>query len=240
MSKETLIYKYFSNSLTKVEKNQFEELLANDNEFRTQFEFENNLKQAIDAEKTNELKAKLKGFEQKMHKDNKVIKPRFSMWRMVASIALLISVTYFGYQSFFTQPDFSTLYADNYKTYPNTVYTITRSDSDNSLERQAFVAYETEDYQLALDKFSQATPKKYFNFYKAQSYLKLGKTTEAKNLFQKIIANKQQFTAEANWYLALIYLKEKNKEEAKKHLKNLINNYDYNKEKSKALLENLS
>lgn len=240
MDKETLLYKYFSNSLTQAEQVKFEKILTTDAEFKAQFEFEQNLQQAINTEKSADLKQKLQGFERKFQEAKPVQKSSFSVWKIAASVALLIMASYFGYQSFFAEPDFSKIYADNYKVYPNTVYTITRGDDDNSLERQAFVAYETEEYQKAIDKFNEATPQKYFNFYKAQSFLKLDKTEEAKDLFEEIITNKQQFTAESLWYLALLNLKENNISEAKKHLQNLTANFGYNKEKALEILKQLN
>ena len=69
---------------------------------------------------------------------------------------------WFGYNSFFGT-DYSSMYDDNFNTYPNTVYIITRGDTQNSIEREAFVAYESKDYKKTIEKLKeihkQAHPK---------------------------------------------------------------------------------
>jgi len=237
MNKDELLYLYFSNSLTKSQEQQFKELLDNDAEFKAQFDFENNLKQVIKAEKSDALKDKLKGFEMDLSKTED--KSWFN-WRIAASIVLLLGASWFGYESLFGL-DYNSLYDDNYTNYPNTVYTITRSDENNSLQREAFVAYETGDFKLALEKFKSIKEEEpYFNFYKAQSYLGLDNLDEAKALFEKELLSDSQFKAEALWYLALINLKQKNKTEATGHLKDLITSHNYKKEEAKTLLNALN
>ncbi|WP_397363545.1 tetratricopeptide repeat protein [Olleya sp. R77988] len=238
MNKDQLLYLYFSNSLTPSQEELFNELLENDAEFKAQFEFESNLKQVIRAEKSDDLKTKLKSFETTISSKNKASKPWFN-WRMAASIVLFLGAGWFGYESLFGL-NYDNLYDSNYKNYPNTVYTITRSDDANTLERQAFVAYETQDYKLAIDKFNVAKQQPYFNFYKAQSYLGLDDLDEAKALFNTEVLNESQFKAEAYWYLALINLKQENKAEAIKHLKTLTSKFNYKKDDANTLLNSLN
>ena len=239
MNKDELLYLYFSNSLTPSQEDLFNNLLESDAEFKAQFEFENNLKQVIKAEETDALKAKLKSFENTISNTTETSNPWFN-WRIAASIVLFLGAGWFGYDALFGV-NYDKLYHTNYKNYPNTVYTITRGDDNNSLEREAFVAYETEDYKLALEKFNAITTQQpYFNFYKAQSYLGLNNLDEAKTLFEKEILSESKFKAEAHWYLALINLKQENKAEAVKYLKALITKYNFKKDEAKALLNDLN
>ena len=48
-----------------------------------------------------------------------------------------------------------------------------------------------------------------------------------------------EFKAEAHWYLALAYIKTKDEVKAVAMLNNLIENFDYKKEKAQALLAEL-
>lgn len=244
MNKENLILDYFSNNLSNNDKQELESLLKEDAEFKAQFDLETNLAKAIKSHKGDILKEKLKGFE----KDLTIKQPKktatsvfnYKNFAIAASVALLLG--WFGYQSVFS-PSYSNLYQDNFSTYPNTVYTITRGDTYNSLEREAFVAYESKDYKTAIEKLdaiSLNSKKPYFNFYKAQAYLNLNDITNAKAFFVMTIQENNSFVAESNWYLALIYLKENDKEEATKYLNNLVSNYDYNKEKALQILKKLN
>ncbi len=235
MNKEDLLYHYFSKSLTPSQETLFYDLLEKDEAFKAQFEFESNLKRVIREDENKKLKTKLQGFEKETTKAKSKSIFNYSNLAIAASIALLIG--WFGYNSFFGT-NYNELYESNFENYPNTVYTITRSDTINAIERQAFVAYEAEDYKNAIVYLNQLdnNVKPYLDFYKAQSYLKLNKTDEAKGYFDKVIAENKVFVAESHWYMSLIYLKEENKTEAKLELKKLIEGYNYSKEKAKALL----
>ncbi|WP_054852735.1 tol-pal system YbgF family protein [Olleya sp. ITB9] len=239
MDKEQLLYLYFSNTLTPEQEQMFSNLLKTDSEFKAQFDFENNIKQVIKAEQSEILKSKLQGFENNRSAVQHSNKSWFN-WRIAASIVFFIAAGWFGYDAFFGV-NYNDLYTTNYKNYPNTVYTITRGEDTSSLERDAFVAYETEDYTLAIQKFNEVQHQQpYFNFYKAQSYLGLDELEKAKDLFlHETTINESQFKAEANWYLALINLKQQNKTEATKYLETLIANYNYKKKEAKTLLDSL-
>lgn len=239
MNKDDLLYHYFANSLTKVQREQFKNLLDTDVEFKNRFEYENNIKRVIKEKRYLDIKTKLNTFESEIKKKKKALTTsNFSYWKIAASIVFLLSTGWFGYHSFFGL-NYDDLYNDNFKTYPNTVYTIKRGDSINSLEREAFMAYEAGKYDIAIQKFNEADLKDYFSFYKAQSYMSLNNTEEAEHLFKKVIKDRNQFVAETYWYLALIQIKEKNKELAYKYLNILIDHHTYNSEKAKILLDKL-
>jgi len=240
MNKQDLLYHYFSNSLTTEQEKLFYSLLETDADFKAEFDFHKNLKQVIKSHESDTLKTKLQGFESAINTETNTPKKsvfNYSNFAIAASVAILVG--WFGYNSFFGT-NYNSLYDSNFNEYPNTVYTITRGDTDNSLEREAFVAYESKNYQTAIDKFDAIDDKKhYFNFYKAQAYLGLDNTDKAQILFNQVIRNNVQFVAESTWYSALIALKEKDKEQAIKLLQDLVNNYDFNKDKALTLLDTL-
>ena len=239
MTKEDLLYLYFSNSLTSEQEEVFYGLLEKDEAFKAQFEFEKNLKQVIEHQQSETLKAKLQRFENDLNKTSSSIFS-YTNFAIAASIAILVG--WFGYNSFFGT-DYNDLYHNNFSEYPNTVYTITRGDTNNSLEREAFVAYESKDYRTAIAKFDAvdtSAQKNYFNFYKAQAYLGLEDVENAKILFNIVIKENGQFLAESTWYLALIHLKEKEKDLAIANLKKLLKDFNYNREKAQKLLDELN
>ncbi len=243
MDKETLLYSYFSNNLTPDQERHFEKLLETDKEFKERFLFEKDLQRAIRDKKNQDLKAKLIDFENEIGTNVRKsrFKGRFRNWSIAASIVVLIGVGWLGYNTFF-RTDYNNLYKSNFEQYPNTVYTITRGDDDESVEREAFVAYETGDFEKALLGFGKIEPENrrpYIEFYRAQSYLNLNKYSMAEEILKSTIANNKTFVAESHWYLALVYLKTGKIEAAKKELQILVEDHDYKKEAAITLLDQL-
>ena len=243
MDKELLIQHYFSNQLTDEQRRLFKQLLASDADFKEQFEFEKNLQGAIRNKQNIDLKSKLIGFEKEITEDipAKQIRPSYRKWAMAASIAVMATLGWLGYTNL-SGPNFDALYDTNFQEYPNTAYTITRGDNQESIERDAFVAYESGNYEIAVEKMQQiplSQKEEYVDFYLAQSHMHLGNHARAKDLFGKIIKGNAKFAAESYWYAALVSLKEGDKQTAIEQLRILLDSYDYQKEKATTLLKEL-
>ena len=244
MDKEILLYRYFSNQLTEQENAQLQELLKTDSDFKQQFEFESSLKRVIKDKENKDLKTKLGGFE-KAISEKKAVRTlwygNFGKWSIAASVVLLVGLGWFFNNLFST--NYEELYENNFQQYPNTVYSITRGESAKSIEGDAFVAYETGDFQKALYNFhaiNEEDRNDYVDFYMAQSYLQINQMEKSKEHFQKVIDENGEFAAEAHWYLALIAIKQEDNEMAKQQLNELISKYDYNKDKATELLSELN
>jgi len=243
MDKEVLLMNYFSNRLTASERELLERLLDSDAEFKAQFDFEKNLQGAIKNKENQDLKAKLISFEKDFERENpkSTAKKQFRYLAIAASITLLIAIAWMGYQDA-SSNTYEDLYASNFQEYPNTVFTITRSGSDESIERDAFVAYESGEYDNAIAKFNQipeGVRQPYVDFYLAQSYLNAGEYDSAKEYFTKMIAEGETFVAESHWYLAMVAIKQEDKSTAATELQKLITSYEFNKDRAKVILEEL-
>ncbi|WP_299319204.1 hypothetical protein [uncultured Maribacter sp.] len=244
MDKEQLLLKYFDGSLTPDEKVNFNQFLESDAEFKTQFEFEKDVKSVVRKTENNSFKKMLQGFESELSGAPSQEKQNF--WKplsIAASIAVLIGVSWFVFNSdVFNGTE--ELYASNYEKYPNTVYTITRGDAtDESLERLAFEAYETDDFETAITylfELKEKTRLDYVDFYLGQAYLANGDYLKATDKFQEIISINSEFKDEGYWYAALANLKLEQEEEAKKLLEKLIKMGTYKKNEATELLEKLN
>ncbi|WP_405413032.1 tetratricopeptide repeat protein [Maribacter sp. Asnod1-A12] len=242
MNKELLLYQYFANQLSESEQKLFNDLLESDMDFKAQFKFESDLKRVISKNENDNLKKKLVGFENEIKSANPNSKTNVGLWSMAASFALLIALGYLAYTTF-AGPNYDSLYASNFETYPNTVYTITRSDNVETIARNAFAAYEANNHEIAVVAFLSLKKQEetaQIDFYLAQSYLNLGKEKEAIETLKNVIDNDIEFKAEAHWYLALAYLKEEDRVNAIATLKNLIEDFDYKKDKAQELLIELN
>ncbi len=242
MEKETLLYKYFENTLSSEEQGLFDKLLKEDPNFQEQVKFEEDVRKVIGDKERLVLKKKLQEFETQLPKPeprkNKFWKPL----RIAASITLLFAAGWYFYtMSFSVTPE--ELYASNYEIYPNTVYSITRGDiNDTSLERKAFESYEKNDVKAGIDHFEELSAKSgldYVDFYLAQLYLANDQTQNALTKFEGIIKENSDFKTEALWYAALCKLKLNKPKEASPLLEILIENGSYKKEESISLLKKL-
>ncbi len=241
MDKELLLYNYFSNQLTAEQERAFNDLLDTDADFKAQFLFEKDLQQAIRKKENQELKSKLQGFEKNIQAKSAVPRTnaRFRPWSVAASITMLIAIGWFAYTSLLGTSN-QDLYDAYFEPYPNTVYTITRSDGNQTLERAAFVAYESQDDDRAAELFLEAGATiAHGNFYLAQVLLRLNRNEEAIELLAQSILEDSTFEAEANWYLALAYLKENDTESATEVLERQVSQYDFKKVKAQELLDSL-
>lgn len=243
MDKELLLYNYFSNHLSEDEKQVFDNLLETDDEFRAQFNFERDLKRVIKDDKNQDLKMKLFEFEKEIENQIPVKNStnRFRQWSIAASIVVLFGLGIFGYNTFFGK-EYGDLYNTYFQEYPNTVFEITRGESVESLEREAFTAYELKDYMTAIENFdriSEPDKKNYLDFYIGLSYLNLNQLNKAETFLSKTIAENTDFMAEAHWYLAMTYLKMEEKQKAIVELNKLVKDYNYNRELATNLLSEL-
>lgn len=215
-----LIDKYFNNSLSPKEQLLFNEFLQNDEEFKSEFLFQKDLKTVITKNQREDLKKTLQNFENEIQKKSKVFGlPK--KWLIAASFSLLIGLGFWYVKTNFYPSD-EKLFAENFEPYRNIVQPIERSAKEQSIECKAFLAYENGNYYKAINLFNSVKNQKepYVSFYKALCYLSLEKPTEAINLLLPLATVKndegtfKNFHQLSNWYLGLAYLKNNEKKKA--------------------------
>ncbi|WP_394750108.1 tetratricopeptide repeat protein [Spongiimicrobium salis] len=239
--KDELLEKYFLEGLNGTEAGVFEKWLEEDVDFKEQFEFEKAVRQTIQSRERETLKSKLKHLETEIEAEQE---EKSFPWKFLGIAASMVVVLGFV-AYFFTangNSDAAQLYATHYKTYPNTVFAITRSNGEDTQERRAFVAYEANKHDEAIRLFEairKQEPRAYIDFYLAQSYLSIGNTDKAKSLFEKQSRSGGQFNEEALWYLGLVYLAENDVENAKSVFEELIKKKGYKQQEAVALLQKL-
>ncbi len=236
--KQELIDKYIQGVLNETEKNSFDKLLKEDASFRKDVTFHSNLK----AVSSNLDEADFKVMIQDIEKHNSRAKRSYTKLLVAASIAILVSLTFY----FTTKNTYSTdaLFVEYFEPYRNVIQPIERGGNVIYDEKYlAFEAYENEDYDKALPLFSKLyneTKASYYLFYKANVLLKLDRAEEAIPILLEHSKMKDTVSEKTLWYLALAYLKLDDTVNAKKTLERSILNSSYNKEKAKNLLNELN
>lgn len=235
-----LIDKYFNNSLSPKEQLLFNQLLQSDEEFKSEFLFQKDLKIIITKNQREDLKTTLRIFESEVQKKSNFFKlPK--KWLIAASLFLLIGVGFWYAKSNFFPSD-KKLFAVNFQPYRNIIQPIERGKESQTIQYMAFLAYENENYYKAINLFNSIENQNnsYISFYKAMCYLAIDKPTEAIDLLLPIATTKyhddsfKNFHQFSNWYLGLAYLKNNEKKKAISQFSIIANLPDSNCKKDNA------
>ncbi|NAS32710.1 hypothetical protein GTQ40_17145 [Flavobacteriaceae bacterium R38] len=238
MDKDKLIDNFLKGTLSDSERTLFDELIANDATFKEEVKLRQNLQKVAAFEDDAATRAMLVDFEAEHHQKQKRVPVK--LWLVAASLALIISITYFTTQK--STADAQVLFTENFEPYRNVVHPIVRSTEQQDLRTEAFNHYEKGEYKEALVLFEklfkeEKTP--HYLFYKANALLRLNRPEEAIVALKAHLKTKDTLTQKSNWYLAMAYLKLNDLENAKKNLKIVIAQNKYNVKKAKILLTKL-
>ncbi|MGY3791631.1 hypothetical protein [Aquimarina sp. 433] len=243
MEREELIDKFLHSELTPAEKEQFDDLLANDISFKEDLDLLSNLKNVAGAEDRDDLRKQMANFEAKIAANETKVVPLFNYKKLLvaASILLIISL---GVISLLDPFGVSTndLYASNFEPYKNVVTPIVRGTADDNEEIAAFSSYENKEYAVSAEQFGklyEITQKPYFLLYQANALLAIDQTKEAIPLLEQHIALKDELIERGKWYLSLAYLKENQKEKAIQLLEDLSTNGTFKKGDVQKLLNQM-
>lgn len=244
MSDDVLIRDFFNEQLDTTDRVAFEKRYANDPAFRAKVDEMEIEILAIRTHSRLELKGKFDQWNERNLQPEtpiKSLKP-YSWIGAAASVILIISVGLWTLLS----PSSDELFTAYYQTYENYEITTTRNDPEHAKTplENAFEAYDQGQYELAITRFGAITPNHpRFTatlFFQGISYVELERYSESITVFQQVVAlNHQIYTDAAKWYEGLVWLKQKNKEKAKALLQELANGTGEYQESAQALLEAL-
>ncbi len=187
------------------------------------------------------LKNHLQKLEQEIQ--TKEIKSRISRKRLgtVCSIVFLgVLCTCFFFRNFQDER----LFLQYYEPYPNVVSFLERGETRVENKTQAFQLYEQGHYDEALELFEESytpnhTPSDIL-FYAGISCIETKKLEKAQNYLSMALQQTDStFATQANWYMALIYLKENERKKARQYLIKLTQRPDIYNEKATQLLNDL-
>ncbi|WP_420572286.1 anti-sigma factor family protein [Kordia sp.] len=217
MNREEIIQDYIANRLSEEEKMKVEALLETDVELQEMYETHTTLAEAFKLTKSDEIKARLQQLDR-----NEVIPTKKQVTRRMFARIAIAAVFIFGI--FFTVNQLqstSDFYESYFEVCPNTYMPITRGNESESLQFEAFKAYENKDFKTAETTFTtvlETTNDLNITFYYAMSLLNQEKHDEALAALIPLSKKTFDYQVESLWYTALIQLKNKETEAAKKNL----------------------
>ena len=233
------IEEYLSNKLSVEEGRSFDEKLKADEEFAKEVEEQAMLFNAFDEMQAQELLRRFGNIEQELDggKEKQFGFPVYLRW--AAAVAVLAVVSLVVYLN--TTTSSKDLFLAYYTPYPNVESPVSRSEAEGNAVWQL---YENGDYKAAYQQFEQALVVNEADlasrFYLGICALELNRFAVAEEVFSTVAADKNGTYAEqAEWYLALSYLKDGKRKKARRSLDKIIVAESSYSEKAKALLGEL-
>jgi tetratricopeptide (TPR) repeat protein len=192
----------------------------------------------------NKEKLNLMSMMNEIHKENKNNGKKFSLSSykvslIAASLLLLFAVggSLFLMQNKGTQKE---LFAKYYSTESASFNVRSANASMEQPVMQGMQFYELQDYSTALEMFNKTPENIMGRLYSGLSHIELGEFSMAIIDFKFVInQNDNLFIDQAEWYLALCYLKTNQTKEAVKYLEKIAGDRGFFKTKAQKLLEEL-
>lgn len=241
MINQTLIEKYFSKRLTPNESLEFKRRYETDSEFKQEVDFLKDLKSVAATEDDVQFKNQLKSYESEISKPKKIttstwLKPLIAV---AALVFVVLSITFLMNDSY----DENQLFSHYFEPSKNVSAPIVRSNTNETILNNGFIAYSEAEYEQAIllfEKAYQNSANSELLFYQGNAHLALGETENAIEKFEEHLKYSDILTNRTHWYLALAYLKTKQPEKAKQELKTFLSSSEtFKKDDARSLLKKL-
>lgn len=237
-----LIEHYLDGSLSDTERLAFEERVRSEAELRVQVEEMKVIREGIVRASRKEVLKSLKELEATLPE---VEAPIIPLWRttwlqVAAGISLLALCVYLLWPR--TQEP-AQLFAEYFEPYPNIIMPTVRGvvENDSTVKAQAYRAYDQQNYAEAIRLFEAVQQKdEGVLLYLGNSYLANGQPEKALPLFEKVLNNYDVFDEQAEWYVAVSYLKLEEREKAREALQKVVARESSYKSKAQLILEKLN
>ena len=254
-----LIDDYLSRRLTLEESLAFEKDVSNDPDLAKELASYRDIVEGIKLDgKLKEWRrhmTSLNGGQPKMESANDVPapvlnlkpqkgKPQLTLWRWAAGVAAIFLIS-IGSYLYMDSGSNRALYSKYYQPYSGSVQlSVLRGDTSTNPEEQAIQAYDTRNYteaeHLLRTVISKHPEDPDWHFYLGITYMELNNYKDAEANLSRVAQNSESLLyKQARWYLALLFLKKDQRDEAKKILNNLKNEKGVYAEKARDLYERL-
>jgi len=181
-------------------------------------------------------------FARKNPKNSRTLFPEIKMYYRIAAACLIIIVTVFTTYYLFSvktqKPE--NLFSKYYEPYQKSISNRSAANHITTLQL-GFQAYKNRNYQTAISYFDKVlSMDSTVLFYKGIASIECGDYISALNSFIQLTGDSScQYNIQSHWYIALTWLKLEHPENAKSHLKWLIQNNRYYGNKAKSILKDI-
>jgi tetratricopeptide (TPR) repeat protein len=221
-----LFDQYLHNEMTAEERNLFENQLATDMKFKSEFETFREVRFQLEnkfaAEKDREaFKATLNAVSKEYFKTKTPKAIQFKPWYFAAaaSVAVLLGFFFFNQNAHPAFEDFN---------HPEKAYFTERGNLD-ALLKQAETAFNAKDYQTAIPIFETiltANKTSEIQYFYGVALLQENQLEKAEAVFTELKSGTSVYKEKALWNLALLKLKQKDYKGSKEILQTISEDYE--------------
>lgn len=243
-----LIESYLQGELDAERKNDVEQRLAHEPDFKLLFEDTRVMIGGLGALRHKSLLERIDKLETGLEnplvpkKEAKVV-----YWTIQRIAAVFIGLAVVAITSWYVMKGDGSvngmgLYEDYHKPYPNVVVPTTRGEEDLTLLTRTFRAYDQERYDSAAVLFEELLledRREFVRLYGGLTYMEADQPDRASFLLTTIISEKGEYEIQATWYLALNYIKTEEYDNAKSLLMDLISTSTTYQERAQELLKKM-
>jgi hypothetical protein len=237
------IDRYIRHELSEDETAQFRELLHNEAEFREQLlltqEFTAELERVNEQEVLSEL---LNANKKQVNIYQRIIAIAFP----AAAAVVIFLLLYVGFEPKYSSTRLFEMYyqampyQESFDRSTNNVLSI-QQKKDIKLALELYTENQYKQVTELLDPIIQSVDSIYIPeealFYNALSKIEIGNTNDAFNMLQYVSINGESFLEDAQWYLAILYLKQDKRDEAVELLDQIRNEEEYKDKAGKLLMQ---
>jgi len=205
MDQEELINAYLEGMLSPEDQEIFENLIAQNPDYKAELEAQRKIKAAI----TLSERGNLRDFLSKLDAVHVKPKTKVKSWFFSAVAACMVVLAGYFLWTALSLSAGEKLYARHYETYPNLVAPSTRGESSADLKTDAFLAYDNGDFEQAAALFEQLKNEPnsdYASLYLGICQLELGRPDKAIPVLN-LVSPTSELKEIASWYEALGYFK---------------------------------
>ena len=245
-NKIDLIEEYLAGDLSGREQTEFEELLRNDPDLMKEFLLRKEINEAISENDVMDLRNNLNEIINSKTKVRTIYRNPFVLSSVAAVVIFLIVIS--GFYLFSNKTVNGTeMFNSYYSTYPT--LTSFRSSVDQTYQEQllneAFNSYDDDKFSISSDYFQQILNTDKSNtmvqFYMALCEIELNNFDTSEILLNELVLkNNHIFWEQAHWYLALVYLKQNDIENAKSIFEIIIKEDMTKKPESDSIIKSLN
>ncbi len=236
-----IVDRYLEGSISEQERTAFEEKLLHDETLRQQVDDMKLMRAGIIRASRRVALENLKALESTLPPvEKKGLTLWTNLWLQAAAALVIGLITYALWPSSIHEQE---LLATHFEVYPNVIMPTVRGEvpNDSTLKALAFRAYDQKQFEEAEQLFNRIDNKDVnILFYLGNCYIATNQPDKALPLFEVVKNDYNVFDEQAEWYIAVSYLKLEEREKAKETLNKIAASESSYKTKALLILEKLN